>query len=122
MDHFQVYNPFNAQQFLMKFAIFKLSASVDIRPLSGVWVAELLVVHVRQKVKVPMSTILDIKGYNLVFSSYLKLSTDHFESFFLYFGECISFYFYKHFSFMYYHFCIYKIWCSYIKIYFLFYY
>ena len=35
---------YNYHQFLMKCAIFGLGASVDIRPLSGAWVAELLAV------------------------------------------------------------------------------
>ena len=40
-------NPLNAQQFLMKFATFGLSASVDIKQLPGAWVAGLLGVILR---------------------------------------------------------------------------
>ena len=46
----------------MKFAIFGLSASVDIRPLPGAWVAELLGVVLgvqdHKKIKFPMVSIL----------------------------------------------------------------
>ena len=35
-------NPLSAEHILMKFPIFGLSASVDIRSLPGAWVAELL--------------------------------------------------------------------------------
>ena len=48
----------------MKFAIFGLSASVDIRPLPGAWVAELLGVVLgvqdHKKIKFPMFSILAI--------------------------------------------------------------
>ena len=46
----------------MKFAIFELSASVDIRPLHGAWIAELLGVVLgiqdHKKIKFPMVSIL----------------------------------------------------------------
>ena len=46
----------------MKFAIFELSASVDIRQLPGAWVAELLGVVLgvkdHKKIKFPMVSIL----------------------------------------------------------------
>ena len=48
----------------MKFAIFGLSASVDVRPLPGAWVTELLGVilgaHDYKKIKFPMVSILAI--------------------------------------------------------------
>ena len=62
---------YNAQQFLMKFAIFGLSASVDIRPLPDAWVAELLGVVLgvqdHKKMKFPTSNIAGheaLKGLN----------------------------------------------------------
>ena len=44
----------------MKFAIFGLSASVDIRQLPGAWVAELLGVKDHKKIKFPMVSILTL--------------------------------------------------------------
>ena len=45
----------------MKFPIFGLSTSVDIRPLPGAWVMELLgVVQDHKKIKFIMATIVSI--------------------------------------------------------------
>ena len=50
----------------MKFPIFGPSASVDIRPLPGAWVAELLGVVLgvqdHKNIKFPMATIVAVKG------------------------------------------------------------
>ena len=66
----------------MKFAIFGLSASVDIRPLPGAWVAELLGVVLgvqdHKKIKFPMATIvaITVKGLNTYYHEMIRRKTN----------------------------------------------
>ena len=71
----------------MKFAIFGLSASVDIRPLPGAWIAELLgiVLEVQdhKKIKFHMAT-LGLKGLRVlrgIKQNTLKFKFNNYEKF-----------------------------------------
>ena len=65
----------------MKFAIFGLRASVDIMPLPGAWVAELLGVVLgvqdRLKVKFPITNIYKYDTWRI--NGFILLIGNHFE-------------------------------------------
>ena len=68
--YFRSFNPLSAEHILMKFSLFGLSASVDIRQLPDAWVAELLgvVLGVQDHKKIKFLS-LAVKGLRVVLFS-----------------------------------------------------